>query len=245
MTLVTIETTAKSEEINSLVIKSVGRTYLWIGGIATRHPAPNRFLWLKTGNQITSTFWYDNYPQFSSSNNEYCILIGFTANMKWANYNCVLKYGYMCEEDSEKLKEQDLQKNLTLEIKERENLQQELEKQKAIAEDLKEQLENIKEHDLKNCKGQLQMEKKWKRNILGEDDIWLKQQPNLEDQQQNYTKSNEMPKKQEDVANVYEKILQEKIYNLTQSNVEENNKFRNIIFQFQRNTYIQANGRQP
>lgn len=240
MTLVTIETTAKSEEINSLVIKTVGRTYLWIGGIATRHPAPDRFLWLKTLNQITSTFWHDNYPQFSRDN-EYCILIGFIANMKWANYNCVLKYGYICEEDSEKLKQQDLQKNLTLEIKERENLQQELEKQKTIAEDLKKQLQNIKEHDLKDCKGQLQMEKKWKRNILGE------QESNLENQQQNYTKilSNEITKEQQDVENVYEQIIQEKIYNLTQSNDEENNKFRNIIFQFQRNTYIQANGRQP
>lgn len=240
MTLVTIETTAKSEEINSLVIKSVGRTYLWIGGIATRHPAPNKFVWLKTLNQITSTFWHDNYPQFSRDN-EYCILIGFTANMKWANNNCVLKYGYICEEDSEKLKQQDLQKNLTLEIKERENLQQELEKQKAIAEDLKKQLQNIKEHDLKDCKGQLQMEKEWKSNILGE------QESNLENQQQNYTKilSNEITKEQQDVENVYEQIIQEKIYNLTQSNDEENNKFRNIIFQFQRNTYIQANGRQP
>lgn len=98
MTLASLETFEKTYEINQLVLKEFGKPkFLWIGGIGTHYPEKNKFLWIRNGLPFTYTFWHDKEPNFRNSL-QYCILIGWGRDMKWSDYRCDIKYGFICEE---------------------------------------------------------------------------------------------------------------------------------------------------
>ncbi|XP_037807825.1 lectin subunit alpha-like [Lucilia sericata] len=98
MKLVTIETKTKSDDINALVLKSFDkRISLWVGGIATRDNTNKlKYIWIYTGQPFSYVYWSPNNPDFKN-NNEYCINIGSTDDMKWNDYPCTRTLGVICE----------------------------------------------------------------------------------------------------------------------------------------------------
>ncbi|XP_065357061.1 lectin subunit alpha-like [Calliphora vicina] len=134
MTLVSVETSLKSQEVNTLVKNTFDRiVILWVGGIMTRYPDSRHYIWIATGQPFNYTYWHGKNPDFKG-NNEYCIQIGWGPNMEWNDNRCTSNYGFMCEDhrqnsviDSVKEHEK-LKQNLIMEIKEQHNLQQDLQK---------------------------------------------------------------------------------------------------------------------
>ncbi|XP_065365469.1 lectin subunit alpha-like [Calliphora vicina] len=95
MTLLTIDSKIKSEDINQVVKKAFGKNViLWVGGYAI---GTNRqFTWIATGEEFTYTYWYASNPDFYNSE-EYCVQIGWHANMGWNDNKCTKKFGFICE----------------------------------------------------------------------------------------------------------------------------------------------------
>lgn len=205
--LVSIENNTKLDEINTLVLDNFGRTYLWIGGYVSRYSDPMELTWLRSGQVINFTYWLDNYPT-NTNKSFYCILIGLVSDMKWINFNCDAKNGFICEsientkiqdmeENLEKLlykfdNYQKLMENLTAEIKDQKQIQQELEKQKDMELKLKQLLKHFKYNDLKECVENLYMKNTSKYNLQDEQ---LVQQPtanqlNEQLQKENYLSFN-------------------------------------------------------
>lgn len=143
MTLVTINTEQKSNEINQLVKKIFNTNKnLWVGGIMSRYPQ-NRYIWLSTGKPFNYTNWDSSNPNFYESK-QYCIQIGLNNQMQWNDYPCYEKLGFICESDEKHLKYENLQLEMNKLIKEKEMrekmLQQELEN---IKRDIKQKDENV------------------------------------------------------------------------------------------------------
>ncbi|XP_065363442.1 lectin subunit alpha-like [Calliphora vicina] len=96
MSLVTIDSKLKSEEITALLNDIFGKkTNLWMGG-AVNEDNPRQFVWISTGRKFTYTNWANAQPDFAS-NNEYCAQTGWTNAMEWNDYKCFNKLGFMCE----------------------------------------------------------------------------------------------------------------------------------------------------
>ncbi|XP_037827285.1 lectin subunit alpha-like, partial [Lucilia sericata] len=112
MTLVSIETQHKSEEINTLV-KSIfnKNVILWVGGILTHYPDARNYIWISTGEKFSYTFWKHQNPDFSL-NNEYCIQLVSASNMEWNDNVCEVKYGFICEYTRESFKVQQYKNEL-------------------------------------------------------------------------------------------------------------------------------------
>lgn len=130
MTLVTINTEQKSNEINQLVKKIFNTNKdLWVGGIMSRYPQ-NRYIWLSTGKTFNYTNWDSSNPNFYESK-QYCIQIGLNNQMQWNDYPCYEKLGFICEFNEKYLKYEKLQQEMNKLIEEKEMrekmLQQELE----------------------------------------------------------------------------------------------------------------------
>ncbi|KAM7361029.1 lectin subunit alpha-like [Cochliomyia hominivorax] len=96
MSLITIDTKSKSEDVTDLLKNVFGkRTPLWIGGVINGDN-PRQFVWSATGRKFTYTNWSNGQPDFAG-NNEYCAQTGWTDNMEWNDHVCTLKFGFMCE----------------------------------------------------------------------------------------------------------------------------------------------------
>ncbi|XP_065368433.1 lectin subunit alpha-like [Calliphora vicina] len=96
MSLVTIDTKLKSQEITSLLNDIFGkRIPLWIGG-TINGVNPRQFVWISTGKKFTYTNWANGQPDFAG-NNEYCAQTGWTNAMEWNDHVCSNQYGFMCE----------------------------------------------------------------------------------------------------------------------------------------------------
>ncbi|KAM7361070.1 lectin subunit alpha-like [Cochliomyia hominivorax] len=95
MTLLTIDSKSKSDNINQIVLKTFGKNIvLWAGGYAV---GTNRdFKWVATGEEFTYTFWHGANPDFSGKV-EFCMQIGWGSKMEWNDNNCTKKFGFVCE----------------------------------------------------------------------------------------------------------------------------------------------------
>ncbi|XP_075144549.1 lectin subunit alpha-like [Haematobia irritans] len=95
MQLLTIETKEKSDDVNSLVLKSFGKNIpLWVGGYAI---GPSRqYTWISNGNPFVYTYWNPSQPDWAG-NNEYCAQIGWGKEMQWNDHQCLNKFGFICE----------------------------------------------------------------------------------------------------------------------------------------------------
>ncbi|XP_023305753.2 lectin subunit alpha-like [Lucilia cuprina] len=217
MTLVSIETQPKSEEINTLV-KSIFKKniILWVGGILTHYPDSRNYIWINTGEKFTYTFWKYLNPDFSL-NNEYCIQIGSASDMEWNDNVCAVKYGFICEYDEKSLRAE--QYKLEMER----NLQK-------CQQDLKEQI------ILKDTHKMVSEELKNLRDLQ-------KHQLELGEQLQKETrKLYEALQKQQEWQNFIAKQLQTLEPEENQENENKNRKYRDISFQFNQNTYQLSNG---
>ncbi|KNC25674.1 hypothetical protein FF38_06713, partial [Lucilia cuprina] len=111
MTLVAIESSFKSQEINTMLNKSLEkRTSLWLGGFMTHYQDDRRYVWLATGQPFNYTLWAENQPSICNRD-EYCIKIVFANNTKWNSDSCHHTNGFICEYDNKdlRLKEQKLE----------------------------------------------------------------------------------------------------------------------------------------
>ena len=96
MSLVTIDTKRKSDDITALLKNNFGkRVPLWIGG-TVNGVNPRQFVWIATGKKFVFTNWAVGQPDFAGSN-EYCAQTGWTDNMEWNDHVCGLPFGFMCE----------------------------------------------------------------------------------------------------------------------------------------------------
>lgn len=96
MSLVSIDSKRKSDDITALLKKTFGRKMrLWIGG-AVNGVNPRQFVWIETGKKFVFTNWAPGQPDFAGSN-EYCAQTGWTDNMEWNDHVCGLPFGFMCE----------------------------------------------------------------------------------------------------------------------------------------------------
>lgn len=96
MSLVTIDTKMKSQDITALLTDVFGkRIPLWIGGVINGDN-PRHFVWISTGKKFLFTNWGPGQPDFAG-NNEYCAQTGWTNNMEWNDHVCSNKFGFMCE----------------------------------------------------------------------------------------------------------------------------------------------------
>ncbi|TMW52748.1 hypothetical protein DOY81_002198 [Sarcophaga bullata] len=95
MSLLTIDSKSKSDEINKIVKTAFGKNViLWVGGYAV---GKNRqFTWIGTGEEFSYTYWNGKNPDFNN-NDEYCVQIGWSASMQWNDNKCTSKYGFVCE----------------------------------------------------------------------------------------------------------------------------------------------------
>ncbi|KAM7361066.1 lectin subunit alpha-like [Cochliomyia hominivorax] len=95
MSLLTIDSKSKSENINQIVLKTFGKNVvLWVGGYAV---GPNRqYTWVATGEEFTYTLWSGPNPDFYNKE-EFCMQIGWSSSMGWNDNNCIKKFGFICE----------------------------------------------------------------------------------------------------------------------------------------------------
>ncbi|XP_046805797.1 lectin subunit alpha-like [Lucilia cuprina] len=98
MTLVTIDTKEKSNEITDLLRNTFGNVNpLWIGAI-TSGANPLEYVWISTGNKFTFTNWAPGQPDFYM-NQEYCVQTGWSDEIKWNDHYCFTNFGVICEYD--------------------------------------------------------------------------------------------------------------------------------------------------
>ncbi|KNC26867.1 hypothetical protein FF38_03342 [Lucilia cuprina] len=144
MSLVTIDTASKSNEINRLVLKTFGKKVeLWVGGLRNRYPSQH-FTWIPTAKSFTNTYWEGKNPD-NSGNAEYCVEIGWGNNMEWNDKSCDYELGFICEPNHHHLEKASWQKQLQQGAEKQQLLQaQVLEKDKR-EKILLQELESIKE----------------------------------------------------------------------------------------------------
>ncbi|XP_065361882.1 lectin subunit alpha-like isoform X2 [Calliphora vicina] len=165
MTLVEINTSTKSLELNTLITNlqkhnNIKMGYLWIGGILSQIPN-KKFVWLSTGDELTYTNWYDNNPDFYNDN-EFCIEMVMEKNLKWNDDSCTTIGGFVCEYKDEIKIQQELnnlkqkmynhlqvQSNLHQEVlKQNEQIKHELQKEKDLQHEHLEKLQQFEEKKL-------------------------------------------------------------------------------------------------
>ncbi|XP_065355053.1 lectin subunit alpha-like [Calliphora vicina] len=164
MNLVTIETEAKSQEINSLVENTFGKPVkLWVGGVMTHFQDARQYIWIHTGLPFSYTYWNGENPDFYN-NAEYCVQIGWGPNMEWNDKYCNSRLGFICEyAQNTAIHNQQLNGN----GKELENKIEQLQQQLKDHVELKDQWqmatakrEFILQNELQQLKEQLKLQKK-------------------------------------------------------------------------------------
>ena len=113
MSLATIDTKTKSDDIAALLKKAFGKTvFLWFGG-CVNGDNPRQFVWAATGKKFVFTNWGPGQPDFSNSK-EYCAHIGSTTMDAWNDNSCTSKLGFICDYNQQVVKcdESDRRKQL-------------------------------------------------------------------------------------------------------------------------------------
>ncbi|XP_023305972.2 lectin subunit alpha-like [Lucilia cuprina] len=151
MSLVTIESASKSNEINRLVQDTFGkRLNLWIAGVRNRYPIQH-FVWLPSAKKFSYTYWEGQNPDFSGAV-EYCVHIGWGSKMEWNDKACNFEFGFICEPNHQLLEKVGLQQQLQQEIEKQQKLQTQLMEWEKREKSLLQELQSIKE-SLKLQKG--------------------------------------------------------------------------------------------
>ncbi|XP_065358746.1 putative mediator of RNA polymerase II transcription subunit 12 [Calliphora vicina] len=229
MTLTAIESDTEQQAL----VPILNGSKLWLGGLMV--PNTRHFVWISTGKPFQYTNWFQGNPDFINN----CVLSGLDIDN---DIRCTFPYGYICEQpqhpqivtetDERKLQEDivQLNENLRIEIQERQNLQQELKKQKELAQNLQERLQQI--NDTK-----LEMQEK-KVNLQQELQKLVQELVNGE---QNLQQVSQKPK---DSQHLTEQQLQHhKEYEAKQQNDEKNKSYLNLFFSNIQNAYFFQNSR--
>ncbi|KAM7357071.1 lectin subunit alpha-like [Cochliomyia hominivorax] len=160
MTLMSVDTEEKANEIDQIFKKEFGKTiYVWIGGIRSRYPR-DHFVWFSTGKEFNYTHWEKNNPNFQREN-QFCVEIGYD-NMEWNDLTCYTQIGFICEMAETKQQLYKEIENLRTKLKQQNRKGDELEIEKIV---LKKELNNLKmtvkqqEKHVKDLIGDEQFEK--------------------------------------------------------------------------------------
>ncbi|XP_013105121.2 lectin subunit alpha-like [Stomoxys calcitrans] len=109
MNLLTLETREKSDDVNSLVLKTFGKSIrLWVGAYAVG--PTHQFTWISNGNPFVYSFWNPNQPDFVGKQ-EFCAHIGWGKEMQWNDHQCSYKCGFVCEYPNKQSELGDLERN--------------------------------------------------------------------------------------------------------------------------------------
>ncbi|XP_065368984.1 ladderlectin-like [Calliphora vicina] len=130
MSLVTIDTKEKSDEITDLMKNTFAKVNpLWIGGVAIG--SDHHYVWISTGRKFTFTNWAAGEPSYSSET-ELCLLNGWSDKMLWNDHQCHKNYGVMCEYGKDYNRVQEMKTKLQDELDKEQNLQTELDKKQLM-----------------------------------------------------------------------------------------------------------------
>lgn len=209
MTLVTIDNSSKSNDLNKLIKNTFGKNIrLWVGGIMTRYPR-NHFIWLSTGKQLSYSFWSNSNPDFEG-NIENCLQIGWGNNMEWNDRSCNYQHGYVCERDPQRLENE----------KRQQMLQQEIEQKQKLHETLKakEQQEKILQQELQNIRNKLQQMEDKNLEVIKLKQVELneskKREQELQRQVENFEKILEQTKEKNKEKLGKENMLQQELQDI-------------------------------
>lgn len=240
MTMATIEADTEQLALETLLKDSnafQALPELWLGGLMI--PNTRHFVWITTGKPFKYTNWFQRNPDFKY----HCVLLGWGTDNEWTDINCTRTFGYICEYPRQqivtemvKLKLQEdienLNENLQIEIQERDNLQQELKKQKELAQYLQEKLQQINDTKLEKqeIKVNLQQELQEPPQNLGQE------LPNGEQNLQQVSQN------QQDSQHLTEQKLQHhKKYETKLQNDEKNKSYLSLLFSNVQNAYFFQN----
>lgn len=100
MTLLEIDSSAKSQEVSTLIQdvrkrNKIGESYIWTGALLNRFPQ-HHFHWLSSGEKCNFTNWKDGEPNFFKDN-EFCVCIYTSLKFLWNDDPCSKARGYVCE----------------------------------------------------------------------------------------------------------------------------------------------------
>lgn len=141
MSLATIDTKEKSDDITALLRKEIINVNpLWIGAVANGED--RHYVWISNGHTVTFTNWFQGEPNFYAKS-EYCLQTGFSENLQWNDDRCHRSFGLICDygqnmDIRNKLQQlEDKTKNLQEELQDNETkLQAELVKKAQLQKDL-------------------------------------------------------------------------------------------------------------
>ncbi|XP_065361565.1 lectin subunit alpha-like [Calliphora vicina] len=143
MSLLTIDTVTKSNEINQLVQHIFSKKVtLWVGGFRMRHPT-HHFVWVETGKPFTYTYWEGKNPDFKGQN-EYCIDIGWGNKMEWNDDSCNFETGFVCEPNHQLLENERLQQQFHQEVDKQQKLHTQVLETEKREKMLLQELESVK-----------------------------------------------------------------------------------------------------
>lgn len=256
MTLVTIDSSSKSDEINFLVKNNFGKVNLWIGGIMSRFPY-RHFIWLSTGKPFSYTYWQGNNPDFFASN-EYCAHIGWGSNLEWNDMACTNHHGFICEPnqqllqtkqlqqevEKEKQKVQDLQKELQLKIQKQNELQDQVQDEQKQKDKLQQELDKIKATNVeeKSYREKIQEQlEEYKQKLMKQIKENEKLQEDLKEANSKEYKLQQDLISQQNLKDLAEEELQKLKANLDSVTNEKNKKYRDIILHFHQNVLLREN----
>ncbi|XP_037814983.1 lectin subunit alpha-like [Lucilia sericata] len=185
MILVEIKTKEKSLELIKLIDNGEENNngkYLWTGGIREKLPAEN-FVWNSTGEKFTYTNWFSDFP--NDRDPKSCLEIVGIFNWKWRNYECLSRNGFACEYSNVKNIRQILQTEREINLKLRNELQNQKQEYEDQLQKLKEQ--NLQEQDKLNENLQIELvnQENLKQKLTSQEEQmkqWIDQQRELEEQ---------------------------------------------------------------
>ncbi|XP_037822316.1 lectin subunit alpha-like [Lucilia sericata] len=133
MSLVTIDSQEKSDDLNALLTNTFGTINpLWIGALLN-DLSPRQYSWISTGDNLTYTNWADGQPNFLARQ-EYCIQVTSTEDpdhpIQWDDEKCSRPYGFICEYSRYHNLEEEMKEQLAEHLAIEQQLQYELDKSK-------------------------------------------------------------------------------------------------------------------
>ncbi|XP_065357591.1 lectin subunit alpha-like [Calliphora vicina] len=130
MSLATIDTKEKSDEITDLIKNTFSKINpLWIGGVAIG--TDHHYVWTSTGDKFTFTNWAPGEPSYFSET-ELCLLTGWSDKILWNDHQCHKNFGVLCEYSELYNREQEIETKLQEEVVKEQKLQAELDKKRLL-----------------------------------------------------------------------------------------------------------------
>ncbi|XP_023308708.2 lectin subunit alpha-like [Lucilia cuprina] len=214
MTLVEIDSSGKSLELNTLIQhirkeNNFKNATLWIGGIMSRFPEKH-FVWLTTGKKFSYSNWFGGNPNFFGKN-EFCAQIVMKENMKWNDNRCLNKFGFVCEQNKiQQLEEKQKQWQQEIQII-KESLQQETQNHDQMQQNLEQEVETKEKQLQKEIEKREKLEEKLQTETAKSADLQKVLQKKLDLQQELQDKLQQLREDKLKKLEKYEQNIQKEL----------------------------------